>query len=285
MQNIWESNLFHETYNVNTTPFKQGTNGLHVQTFCHSKTRKGWKNDSNSQRPSIIALLILSGNQQIISEDGSKITATPGFFSMINLNFIDKDFLTVSPEVERYFILLEINSMTLTMLNEMFPAGLPSFQSPAPEKLKKCFENIRDNIIEQNTNDSQISSFAYQLLHEAMCQIPSSPLPATLLAALKYIDSHFQQQNLSREDVAKAACVSISTLGNLFRKHLDTTIHDTISTKRMEKVKQLLKFSNHPIAEIALECGFSYSYYLTREFQKKFNITPSQYRRENRLQR
>lgn len=285
MQNIWESNLFHETYDVNTTPFKQGTNALRVQTFCRSITRKGWKNDSSSQRQNIIAFLILSGNQQMIFEDGSKVKIHPGFFSIINLNAIDRDFLTISDIVDRYFILLEVNSLTLNMLNGMFPAGLPSFQSANPEKLQRCFENIRQNIISPTADDSLISSYAYMLLHEAMSQLPTSPLPDKLLAALNHIDNHFQEVNLSREDVAKAACVSISTLGNLFRKHLNTTICDTISQKRMDKVKQLLKFSNKPIAEIAIECGFSYSYYLTREFQKKFSLTPFQYRKQNRLQR
>lgn len=285
MQNIWESNLFHETYDVNITPFKQGTNSLRVQTFCHSSTRYGWKNDSNSQRPNIIAFLILSGNQQMIFKDGTKIKISPGFFSIINLNNIDRDFLTISDTVERYFILLEVNSLTLNMLDEMFPSKLPAFQAAAPGKLKKCFEDIRDSITSNDADDSMISSYAYRLLHEAMNQLPASPLPESLLAALKYIDNHFQNQNLSRQDVAHAACVSISTLGNLFRKHLNSTIHDTISFKRMEKVRQLLKFSNKPIAEIAAECGFSYSYYLTREFQKKFSMTPSQYRNQNRLQR
>lgn len=285
MQNVWEANLFHETYDVNTTPVRQGTNGLRVQTFCHSTTRRGWKNDSSSQRNNIIAFLILSGNQQMILKKGSISKVSAGFFSIINLNSIDKDFLTVSDTVERYFILLEINSMTLNLLNEMFPAGLPSFQSAEQEKLQKCFENIRKNIIAADADDSLISSCAYQLLHEAMSQLPTSPLPDTLLAALNYIDNHFQEINISREDVAKAACVSISTLGNLFRKHLKTTVHDTIVQKRMEKVRQLLRFSNKPIAEIAAECGFSYSYYLTREFQKKFNLTPFQYRKQNRLQR
>ena len=115
-----------------------------------------------------------------------------------------------------------------------------------------------------------------------MTQPPADQLSRPLLLAKNYIDTNFQRAHLSREEIARHACVSISTLSSLFRKHLDTTIWQYISDKRMENVKQLLTYSNKPINEIAALCGFSYAYYLTRKFKSRFGMTPFQYRRTSR---
>ena len=123
-----------------------------------------------------------------------------------------------------YFILLENNQLLMTLLHEMFPAGLPAFHSPAPEKLKRLFENIRDSITAERAEDAHIGGAAYSLLHEVMTQLPADQLSRPLLLAKNYIDTNFQRAHLSREEIARHACVSISTLSSLFRKHLDTTI-------------------------------------------------------------
>ena len=285
MKSVWETPQFTEVYHVNTTPYGVGDPGLRVQTFCHSISYRNWKHAIDPVRPNMIALLILSGNQQIIHADGEQENIRPGYFSIVNLSSMESDVITISPMAERYFVLFEKNQLLQNLLKEMFPGGLPSFHAPEPERLKKCFEDIRREIIRRNTADARIGGAAYRLLHEAMTQLPYDPLPTPLILAKNYIDNHFHEVHLCREQIAAAACVSISTLAALFRKHLNTTIWQCICDKRMENVKQLLTFSNKSIAQIALECGFSYSYYLTREFRSQFDMTPGEYRRQSRRSR
>ena len=50
----------------------------------------------------------------------------------------------------------------------------------------------------------------------------------------------------------------------------------------MESVRQMLIFSNKSIADIAESCGFTYSYYLAREFKRVHNMTPGTFRKINR---
>ena len=282
MQKIWETSQFKEVYDANTTSFELGTTGLRVQTFCHSLVYRGWRHSADLHRPNIIVFMILSGEQRLIRQDGSSEMVRDGYFSIINLNTIDVDFLTLSPCAERYFILLEINPLLQNILQEMFHGGLPAFHAANPPRLQKCFENIRKEITSSEADDSKIGGAAYTLLHEAMKQLPGNPLPQPLLIALNYIDNHFQEVHLSREEIAAAARVSVSTLAALFRKHLQTTIWHTIEQKRMDNVRQLLTFSNKSISEIASACGFSYAYYLTREFRRRYNMTPSVYRQVSR---
>ena len=226
--------------------------------------------------------MVLSGEQCIHSSNGTKEKISAGYFTLKDFRNCDQKLVTTSETAERYFILMEANPLLDSMLRVMFPAGLPGFTAPAPEKLKAFFEDIRNRIAEKDASDSNISGAAYTLLHEVMRQLPANKLPQPVLLACEYIDSNFQRSDLSREEIARYACVSVSTLAALFRKHQNTTIWQRISDKRMTAVKQQLTFSNKTIEEIAALCGFSYAYYLTREFKSRCNMTPSEYRKISR---
>lgn len=281
MRRVWESRGFREIYDVNTTP-SEPVSGLRVQTFCRSISYRNWKNGTDLPRPAVIAFLILSGRQRLVRRDGACRELGPGYFSLIDLRSVDADFITVSEKLERYFILLEPVPALLGLLSQLFPDGFPAFQAKFPERLRLCFEEIHSQITRSDADDAQIGGAAYRLLHEAMTQRPSVTLPESLLLARRCIDARFHEVRLSREDVARAACVSVSTLAALFRTHLGSTIAKEIRSRRMEKVRQLLTFSNKPVSEIAAECGFSYAYYLSREFRALHDMPPLAYRRFSR---
>ena len=253
-----------------------------MQTFCHSVSRKNWKHLIDPSRNGIIAFMILSGNQTVVSPDGSRREIGPGYFMAADLKTVQEAYITSSPRAERYFILLEKNSFLSKVLEEFFPGGLPAFQLPEPEILQKCFQDIRREILRRHVSDARIGAAAYRLLYEVSGQYPAEDQPPPLRLARNYIADHFHQAHLCREEIARVSCVSVSTLAGLFRKHLGKTIWEYISEQRMEKVRQLLIYSNKPIGEIAGECGFSYAYYLTREFRSNYGMTPSAYRKQNR---
>ncbi len=49
---------------------------------------------------------------------------------------------------------------------------------------------------------------------------------------------------------------------------------------RLEKATEMLTASSRPISEIASECGFHDSNYFTRQFRRRFQITPLRFRKE-----
>ena len=283
MQKIWESPQFKEVYHVNTAHYSPGMPSLRIQSFCHSISYKSWVGGSEIPRSNIIVSMILSGKQRVTQKNGTETVESSGYFTILDLSAPGQKFETVTTSAERYFVLYEMNSLLKNLLKEMFPGGLTSFYAVDAEKLKGCFENIRNELSMKNPDDSLIGAYGYQLLHEAMLQFPEDPLPQPLILAKNFIDNHFQKpERMTRKEIAKASCVSISTLSNLFRKHLNTTIWQTICGKRMENVRQLLTYSNLSVEEIARECGFNYSYYLAREFKKLFGISPLTYRKQSR---
>lgn len=282
MQSVWETPTARETYQVNTSTYSPALGGIRVQSFCHSFLFPGYKN-TNQSYPYIMAVLILSGSEEIVTPDGDVTRRKPGFFKISDLNIPSERVYSGKETLERYFLLFEVNPLLRELLFRMFPECLPMFVSPSPERLRKCFEDVRDALSEgARPDDTLVGGMAFRLFMEAARQFPRSPVPAPLTMALRYIDNHFCEPGLNRERVALASGVSVSTLGKLFRDHLKTTIQEHISTLRMAKVKHMLSFSGEPVSVVAETCGFSYSYYLAREFKKRYGGTPLQYREKNR---
>jgi AraC family transcriptional regulator len=48
--------------------------------------------------------------------------------------------------------------------------------------------------------------------------------------------------------------------------------------QRVERAKQLLKQTNQPIVEIALDCGFSSHSHLSKQFRQLAGMTPKAFR-------
>lgn len=69
-------------------------------------------------------------------------------------------------------------------------------------------------------------------------------------------------------------------LSNLFSTVEGITIEKYFIAQRIEKVKELLLYEEHSLAEIAYQLGFSSVPHLSSQFKKLTGIPPSQFRSE-----
>ncbi len=65
---------------------------------------------------------------------------------------------------------------------------------------------------------------------------------------------------------------------HLFKKALAVTPYQYLLTQRIERAKQLLKQTEQPIMDIALQCGFNSHSHLSKQFRQITGITPTAYR-------
>ncbi|NMA97965.1 MAG: helix-turn-helix transcriptional regulator [Phyllobacteriaceae bacterium] len=65
----------------------------------------------------------------------------------------------------------------------------------------------------------------------------------------------------------------------MFRSEIGMPPHRYLIILRINKAQRLLAKSSMPIAEIAIECGFSHQEHLTRLFRRHLGTTPAAYRR------
>ena len=84
------------------------------------------------------------------------------------------------------------------------------------------------------------------------------------------------------EGLAAIACMSASHFSRIFREETGQTPMDYLGSVRMARVKALLLGGDKSITEIALECGFKSSSYLSACFRKKFRVSPSGYCKNSR---
>ena len=97
-------------------------------------------------------------------------------------------------------------------------------------------------------------------------------------SALKYINLHYADADISLDSVAEAINISANYLSALFSNKVGLSFVEYITKKRMAKAKQLLRNTGKKSGEIAAETGYKDPRYFSFVFKKYQGCTPSQYR-------
>ncbi len=71
---------------------------------------------------------------------------------------------------------------------------------------------------------------------------------------------------------------SLTTFKREFKKIYNTSPKAYIANKRIERLAQMLAYSDEPINRLGYACGFTSSAHVSRIFKKKYGISPSAYR-------
>lgn len=98
---------------------------------------------------------------------------------------------------------------------------------------------------------------------------------------LYYIETHFREQ-ITIEDIAESANISVSTLLRLYHDILHTTPIQYLLNFRLKQIRdELLTNIGATISGIAYSCGFNDISYFNRCFLKVYGETPSQYKKKH----
>ena len=98
---------------------------------------------------------------------------------------------------------------------------------------------------------------------------------------LYYIETHYREQ-ITIDNIAASAGISVSTLLRLYHDILHTTPIQYVLQYRLEQIREeLLLYPDSSISETAYSCGFNDISYFNRCFLKKYGCTPSTFRCEH----
>ena len=97
--------------------------------------------------------------------------------------------------------------------------------------------------------------------------------PARVSRVCEYIDSHLQE-NVALEVLAEIAQLSVHHFARAFRQSLGIPPHSYIVQRRVEHAQQLLRNTDLPLSEIAIEAGFTDQSHLTRHFRTITGVSP-----------
>jgi two-component system response regulator YesN len=96
--------------------------------------------------------------------------------------------------------------------------------------------------------------------------------------ALAYMRTNFTDPLLNLESTCEAIGISVSYLSLLFKKNLGKSFVKYLTELRLDKARELLKYSSDRIIEIAEKCGYNDVYYFSHSFKKSVGMSPKKYR-------
>ncbi|MCC8051009.1 MAG: helix-turn-helix transcriptional regulator [Clostridiales bacterium] len=163
-----------------------------------------------------------------------------------------------------------LNSVSMTAVIE---AGLPAYET---DKLFTLFTQK----IESSNSTEELNLVRLSLINE-YCKLVqkwnADHYSPSVKKAVYFIHSNYQRP-LTLEMVAKAASVSLSALTLRFKEEIHCSIGQYINDLRMRKAAELLLSTSYKISEISEMVGMHDQNYFSRQFRKKYDCTPSEYR-------
>lgn len=139
--------------------------------------------------------------------------------------------------------------------------------------------------------DLQIMSKIYMLINHIILNFETSQdgireirqdISDRMSRILSYINDNFAD-NITLSKLADEEFISIHYLSKIFKTETGVNFYDYITEIRIDRAVKDLIGSNTPINKIALNCGFPNIQSFNREFKKKFNQPPSEYRKKNSI--
>ena len=149
-------------------------------------------------------------------------------------------------------------------------------------------DNMRTLIkITQNksaTTDILTSQYLHTLLTELITQNTAGNynyfhLPKTIRSVMKYIDLHFSE-DISLEFLAAQQNINKFHLSHEFKRYTGTTLKEYIITTRISHAKDLLKYTEMSVQEIAEHCGIYHVSHFINLFKARETSTPLKYRKD-----
>ena len=104
-----------------------------------------------------------------------------------------------------------------------------------------------------------------------------NPSVTRIEAVIDYIENHLDGK-LELETVAEAVHYSKYHLHRLFTDTVGMTIHDYVQRRQLTEAAKLLVFSDQPIIEIALICGYESQQSFSSAFKAMYKSPPAEYR-------
>jgi AraC-like DNA-binding protein len=100
---------------------------------------------------------------------------------------------------------------------------------------------------------------------------------------IAHILEHYTDTGLYTESVADFAGLSPAYVGRIFKRATGMSIPDFINDVRLTEASRLLTETEDPVHKISETVGITNGNYFYTLFKKKYGLTPSEFRLQNRI--
>ena len=142
-----------------------------------------------------------------------------------------------------------------------------------PELMRLCRE------IDEAQNLDELRGLVQQVFEQFnMPRVPEGRLEARIRQLQDYIDQHFADPDLGLPVLGEAFSMNPSYIARVFKQKTGKSVMEYVHQRRVQDVKELLENTPLTLTEIALRCGYTSGWTLTRAFKRCEGITPGAYR-------
>ncbi|MBQ2744403.1 MAG: AraC family transcriptional regulator [Lachnospiraceae bacterium] len=153
--------------------------------------------------------------------------------------------------------------------------------------IAKCIDSA-DEICKTFPHGYQlaIKSYLFQMFYIIFTNLPKDTTPVKRKKSLdkmkliiKYVENNYAD-NITIEDMARLCDFSQSHFMKFFKNNMEVSFIEYLNNYRLTMASRLLLSSSSSIIAIAMESGFDNLSYFNRLFKKKYEMTPSEFRRQ-----
>ena len=225
-------------------------------------------------RPSDVFVYILSGSCDYVCEDGTSFTVKSG--DIMYLSRGERYTLYINEEYRFIFCDFEFN--------DEIPKKSAFFTPKNDSSVEKLFMKLLNLY---NTNGKTYFTESLSLIYSIYSAIIATKKDFYITKTNKdkvidvkgYVERHYSDVSLSVSQLAKEVDMSEVYLRKLFKAETGVSPSEYITSVRLKKAKQFMKY--YPFLKLeqcALQSGFSSLQYFSRVFRKEFGVSPSKYR-------
>jgi len=104
----------------------------------------------------------------------------------------------------------------------------------------------------------------------------------TFMKLIKYVEANYNK-TLFLNDLSRKFNINTTYICDLFKKHMGLTFTEYLTQLRLNKAAEMLAETDYSIVQIADEVGYGDYCYFSKVFKEHFKMTPSGYRKQNRI--
>lgn len=206
--------------------------------------------------------------------------------SLTYINCMDYHYYECLNNQSWEFLWLHFNgSSALGYYEEFLKNGFRILQADDPFFIEGHLRRILSTAMRKNI-DSEIiiSSLIVEVLSHILIQNSSENLslgfmPEYIKSVVKWIDRHFQE-DISLEELAGMARLSKYHFLREFKRYMGLTPNEYVIVSRINYAKELLKYSDLSVEQIAFSTGFHNVSHFINQFSRHEKTTPLKYRKE-----
>lgn len=120
-----------------------------------------------------------------------------------------------------------------------------------------------------------VELFEKTILYFSCSKLTKTKKVAEMVKA--YIDLNYKDNELDLEKIAKNLFLNSDYFRRAFKKELNVTLTDYITSVRMRKVKELIDCGNIKLSNLCYEVGISDASYFSKCFKKYYGLSPRDY--------